>query len=169
MRLTYASQRWVPLAVASLVIACDASGSGAGARHLVYDGTYTRSKETAALASDCAADGETGDAEGVLFLESGPNPTLRADGFGCRIRVTAQGNDAWVGAPGPCVFDGVTGAAAIGITQVVVDESTLDIPGSQFHLRAHLQRHTGAGPVWFCLDIRATVSTTLPPASSAGS
>jgi hypothetical protein len=153
-----------PLAVATLIIACDASGSGATARNIAFDGTYTRSKETATLDDGCAADGEQGYAQGVLVLEAGANPTIRADGLGCRLGVTAQGNDAWVGAQGPCNFDGVTGAATIGITQVLVDEYTLDVPGSKFHMRAHLQRHTGSGPVWFCLDIQAAVSTTLPPA-----
>jgi hypothetical protein len=169
MRFSRASKLFAPLAVAMLVLACDASGSSAAARNIVFNGTYTRSKETATLDPGCAADGEQGYAQGVLVLESGANPTIRADGLGCRVGVTAQGNDAWVGTQGPCVYGGVTGAAALGITQIVVDDYTLDIPGSTFHMRAHLQRHTGAGPVWFCLDIQATVSTTLPPASSAGS
>jgi hypothetical protein len=169
MKSTDALKHLAPLAFATFVIACDASGAGAAARLIAFDGNYSLSTETSTMDPGCAADGLQGQSRGVLVLESGANPTIRADGLGCSISVTAQGNDAWAGTAGPCVSDGVTGVRAIGITQVLVDQFTLDIPGSSFHMQAHLQRHRASGPVWFCLDIQATVSTTLPPAASAGS
>lgn len=166
MRFAGLIEHLAPLVVASLAFACDARAAGAAPRRIAFNGRFSLSKETPTMDPSCAADGLVGDSGGIVILDSGANPTIRIDGLGCSISVATQGNDAWLGTPGACVPDGVTGARAIGISQVVVDECTLDVPGSTFHLRTHLQRYTASGPVWLCMDIQATTSTTLPTAAS---
>ena len=88
---------------AAVAVACDASGSEAGvsARYFAFNGTYASSMEAAEFNAACPPFYQ-GYAQGVLVLRPGAGATIRQDALGCGVSVTGQGNDTWVGVPGPC-------------------------------------------------------------------